>query len=100
MAKLATSPIIQFVRGIAENERAKQLTDQELLDRFRSTRDEASFQALVRRHGVMVLDVCRNVLGSEVAPSRSCHSEPTSAARGPAPAVHGRSRLQLGLSRR
>jgi RNA polymerase sigma factor (sigma-70 family) len=66
MPRLATSPIIQFVRGIAENERAKQLTDQELLDRFRSTRDEASFQALVRRHGVMVLEVCRNVLDNEV----------------------------------
>jgi RNA polymerase sigma factor (sigma-70 family) len=34
------------------------LTDGQLLARFVSTRDEASFTALVRRHGAMVLAVC------------------------------------------
>src|SRR5439155_21386555 len=46
-------------------QRVKVLTDQELLDRFRSERDEAAFHTLLRRHGSMVLDACRNVLGNE-----------------------------------
>jgi RNA polymerase sigma factor (sigma-70 family) len=37
-------------------------SDRQLLARFVATRDEASFAALVRRHGPMVLGVCRRVL--------------------------------------
>jgi RNA polymerase sigma factor (sigma-70 family) len=36
--------------------------DQELLEAFVVRRDEAAFEALVRRHGPMVLGVCRRVL--------------------------------------
>lgn len=38
-------------------------TDRELLQRYAADRDEEAFAALVRRHGPMVLGVCRRVLG-------------------------------------
>jgi len=39
------------------------LTDAQLLGRFVADRDETAFEALVRRHGPMVLGVCRRLAG-------------------------------------
>ena len=39
------------------------LSDAQLLEGFVRQRDEAAFEALVRRHGPMVLGVCRRVIG-------------------------------------
>ena len=39
------------------------LSDDELLARFVANRDEEAFAGLVRRHGPMVLAVCRRVIG-------------------------------------
>src|SRR5262249_32184971 len=40
------------------------LTDGQLLEHFLRDRDELAFEALVRRHGPMVLGVCRRVVGN------------------------------------
>src|SRR5262249_52883979 len=39
------------------------LSDEQLLGRFVASRDGQAFEALVRRHGPMVLGVCRRILG-------------------------------------
>jgi cytochrome c peroxidase len=53
------------MRRFVEDESVRQLSDQHLLQQFTDQRDEAAFGALLRRHGPMVLDVCRGVFGNE-----------------------------------
>src|SRR5262249_6452350 len=55
--------ILQHVRPFIRPDHAGGVTDAELLRRFLSERDEASFELLLWRHGPMVLGVCRRVLG-------------------------------------
>src|SRR5260370_39770902 len=45
-----------FLRGVQD------LTDGQLLDRYIVHREETAFESLVRRHGPMVLGVCRRIL--------------------------------------
>jgi RNA polymerase sigma factor (sigma-70 family) len=65
MAKTASSPILQLIRRVYADPRVKDSPDQGLLRRFLAERDAPAFEALLRRHGPMVLDVCRGVLGNE-----------------------------------
>ncbi len=41
------------------------MTDADLLERFVNGRDETAFESLVRRHGAMVLGLCRRALGDD-----------------------------------
>jgi RNA polymerase sigma factor (sigma-70 family) len=52
----------QLLRQVAPNRTAEQLTDSQLLERFAKRKDEAAFAVLVKRHGPMVLAVCRRLL--------------------------------------
>jgi RNA polymerase sigma factor (sigma-70 family) len=54
-------PFLRHLRQTAGG--ASALADAHLLARFAATRDEGAFAALVRRHGPLVLGVCRRVLG-------------------------------------
>ena len=59
------NPVIQLLRRAALGQDAGGRTDGELLGGFVARRDAAALEALIRRHGPMVLAVCRRVLGNE-----------------------------------
>jgi RNA polymerase sigma factor (sigma-70 family) len=54
--------VLGYVRKLAAARKDDELPDHQLLERFALSRDEAAFAALLRRHGPMVLGVCRSVL--------------------------------------
>jgi hypothetical protein len=58
-------PVARFIRRLNGTEATRRLNDAELVKRFAGRRDEAAFAALVRRHGRLVLGVCRRVLRHE-----------------------------------
>jgi RNA polymerase sigma factor (sigma-70 family) len=65
MANAALGGVLWHLRQAAFRSDAVTRSDGELLDRFRTDRDEAAFAALVRRHGPMVFGVCRRTLRNE-----------------------------------
>jgi RNA polymerase sigma factor (sigma-70 family) len=65
MAKGPLTNVLERIRSLVEpraSGRAAAPTDAELLGHFAARRDEAAFTELVRRHGGLVLGVCRRVL--------------------------------------
>lgn len=54
--------VMRRLRGLVARPALGAETDEELLDRFVTLRDEEAFAALVRRHGPMVLGVCLRLL--------------------------------------
>src|SRR5689334_7533775 len=64
MASRQRSNVLQHLRRAALLRDGAGLSNGQLLDGFVARRDAACFEALVRRHGPMVLGVCRRVLGN------------------------------------
>jgi RNA polymerase sigma-70 factor (ECF subfamily) len=65
---MATNPMSKVLdnlrqAGLRRDEAG--LSDGQLLECFVQSREEAAFEALVRRHGPMVLGVCRRILANE-----------------------------------
>jgi RNA polymerase sigma factor (sigma-70 family) len=58
--------VLRHLRRAALLTAGDALTDAQLLEAFLTRHEEAAFEALLRRHGPMVLGVCRRVL-------RNCH---------------------------
>src|SRR6516162_481353 len=52
----------QMLRMLSAGQ-SRGLPDEELLKRFLEQRDEAAFESLLVRHGPMVLNTCRRLLG-------------------------------------
>ena len=54
--------VLRELRRAALLHEGGDLSDEQLLDHFLGEHDEAAFEALVRRHGPMVMGVCRRIL--------------------------------------
>src|SRR5438067_10056495 len=65
MAATQFSKVIRQLRGVLARQDSVGLTEADLWDRYVHQRDEAAFETLVRRHGPMVLGVCRRILRNE-----------------------------------
>lgn len=65
MSRTNVGAAVRRLCGSLAADRAADVADHELLQRFLASRDEAAFAALVRRHGPMVLGVCRRVLRND-----------------------------------
>src|SRR5437660_1536918 len=54
--------VVRYLRKVTFREGGDSFTDGDLLEAFLTRRDETAFEALLRRHGPMVLGVCRRTL--------------------------------------
>jgi RNA polymerase sigma factor (sigma-70 family) len=64
MAAERLEGFLHQLRGALRAEGDAGAAEGRLLERFLADRDEAAFAALLRRHGPMVLGVCRRILGN------------------------------------
>src|SRR5436309_15751264 len=64
MAVVRSGPFLKDLRTLYAEGSIGSLTDGQLMERFVACRDQAVFEALVERHGPMVLQICRSVLGN------------------------------------
>jgi RNA polymerase sigma factor (sigma-70 family) len=64
MTTARSDALLRHVRKLAAPAQPGSASDGELLRRFAGRREQDAFAALVRRHGPMVLCVCRRVLGN------------------------------------
>src|SRR5213080_5013073 len=64
MAAEQLSQVVRHLRSMVAHQEAAGIGDADLLRRYVQERDEAAFETLMRRHGPMVLGVCRRLLGN------------------------------------
>ena len=62
MADVPLRNVLYHLAGMTAGQTLAEATDSELLARFAGQRDQAAFALLLRRHGPMVLQVCRRLL--------------------------------------
>src|SRR5437868_6192955 len=62
MAQTQLGVVLRHLHRLLGTTPLDEPTDGQLLDRFAAHRDEAAFEELLRRHGPMVLGVCRRLL--------------------------------------
>jgi RND family efflux transporter MFP subunit len=65
MTRRKLSEVVRYLQQLANPERASGLSDAELLERYVRHRDEAAFELLLWRHGVLVFNVCHRILPRE-----------------------------------
>ncbi len=65
MSRSAVQSSVYRLRGLLAVQRNHDESDEQLLRAFTDRHDESAFTAPVRRHGPMVLGVCRRVLGHQ-----------------------------------
>lgn len=62
MAQRPLSPILRYLHRLYGRPEIAELTDRQLLRRFAALGDEEAFALIVRRHGPMILGLCRRLL--------------------------------------
>src|SRR5262245_25344800 len=63
MANPPLPSVCRYIRRLAGASPSDNQSDRQLLEQFVADRDEDAFAALLKRHGPLVLGVCRQVLG-------------------------------------
>jgi RNA polymerase sigma factor (sigma-70 family) len=65
MSNVCRGAVVDSIQRLFERGTLISLGERQLLDRFLTCADESAFEAIVGRHGPMVLSVCRRVLADE-----------------------------------
>jgi RNA polymerase sigma factor (sigma-70 family) len=74
VAKSTAAVLGQAIRSVEALAEPPAVSDQDLLRRFAEHNDQAAFALLVRRHGSMVLGVCRRALGNVQDAEDACQA--------------------------